>query len=131
MLKQITYTEAEKLINSKALFTRGVILSDSKEIELDIMSEPDAVNFSYRHGKITPKLMKEKLFDIFYHEEFQNDGGLVYYDTEGYKTVVELIERTDCKLMKDDIFYLTDGNMEEIMQLTDGTIAWFIRAEED
>ena len=129
MLKHITFTEAEKLINSKTLFTRSVILSNSKEVEFDIMSEPDAVNFSYRYGKITPELMTEKLFDIFYHDDFQNDGGLEYYDD--YDTVVELIERTDCTLMKDDGFYLTDGNMEEIMQLTDGTIAWFIKAEEE
>lgn len=130
MLKQITYTEAEKLINSKVVFAHATITENW--VDFTIINEPDfeggAVNFSDRGGEITPELMKEKLFDIFYHEDFQNDGGLVYYDTEEYKTVVELIERTDCKFMKDDTFYLTDGNMEDIMQLTDGTIAWFIKA---
>ena len=42
---------------------------------------------------------------------------------------MELLQTTSyISPTEDNYFYLTDGNMEEIMQLTDGTIAWFIKA---
>ena len=130
MLKQITFTEAEKLINSKVVFAHAIITKNW--VDFTIINEPDydggAVNFSDRGGEITPELMNEKLFDIFYHEDFQMDGGLEYY--KNYSSIMELLQTTSyIPPTEDNYFYLTDGNMEEIMQLTDGTIAWFIRAE--
>ena len=132
MLKQLTFAEAENLINSKVVFTHAVIAENW--VDFTIMNEPDydggSVNFSDRGGEISPALMKENLFDIFYHEDFQNDGGLAYY--EDYPSIMELLETTSYVTpTEDNYFYLTDGNMEEIMQLPDGTIAWFIRAEEE
>lgn len=130
MLKQINFTKAKELINAKWIFSYATI-SDGG-ISFEIMNEPDydggTVNYSFRSGDIYKRLMQENFFDIFYHEYFQNDGGLEYY--ENHFSVVDLLNSsTYPPLTENEKYYLTDGNMKEIMQLKNGTVAWFIKTE--
>ena len=132
MLKPITFTEAKALINAKLVFAYATIFDGG--IEFEIMNEPDydggVVNYSYRSGDIYDELMKENFFDIFYHEYFQNDGGLEYY--ENYPSVVDLLNNSlYTPLMENGNYYLTDGNTKEILSLSDNTRAWFIKKDSE
>ena len=68
------------------------------------------------------------LFDVFYDEEFQRDGSLAYLN--GYNSVFDLLDEEDFFnwAAEGNVFFLTDGNMEEISHLAEDYYT-FIKAE--
>jgi hypothetical protein len=95
-------------------------------------SADDCINWSNRTGDISDEIKKMNLFDVFYKEEFQNDGQLICMEdfkeafngnSKDFPSVFDLLEQEDYLFnwqSKNNRFYLTDGNMDEINDLSEG-----------
>lgn len=121
MFTSISYEKYIYLLNQKSVFTRFSVEKENKGvyISFDVISESDCINWSDRCGYITAENINDNLFDIFYSDDFQNDGAVCDYDS--YSSVVELLENEDCSLLlKSDCYYISDGNIKDILLLPDG-----------
>jgi len=104
ILEEISCDVAERMIDSKMPFCLVHILADRK-ICFEAITEYDdknlTLNVSKRSGEITDSMKEMELSDVFYHDDFGNDGYLVYLECDSEKSLFrQIVEEIDISNFK-------------------------------
>jgi len=83
ILEEVSRELAERLINNRQPFVL-VHVEDDGEVSFEGIAEYDSseliLNLSDRYGTLTEEMKDMGIDDVFYHDDFANDGGLVYLE---------------------------------------------------
>ena len=122
ILEEVSRELAERLVNNRQPFVLFHVEGDG-EVSFEGITEYDdselILNLSDRHGTLTEEMKDMGIDDVFYHDDFANDGGLVYLE-EG--TGITLYEQIDNEVNLSAFHcYLCSGkNMGDVSKLPVG-----------
>lgn len=123
ILEEVSRELAERLVNNRQPFVLVHVEGDG-EVSFEGITEYDAseliLNLSNRYGTLTEEMKDMGIDDVFYHDDFANDGGLVYLE-EG--TGITLYEQIDNEVNLSAFHcYLCSGkNMGDVSKLPAGS----------
>lgn len=123
ILEEVSRELAERLINNRQPFVL-VHVEDDGEVSFEGIAEYDSseliLNLSDRYGTLTEEMKDMGIDDVFYHDDFANDGGLVSLEEDSELT---LYEQIDCEVNLSAFHcYLCSGkNMGDVSKLPAGS----------
>lgn len=122
ILEEVSRELAERLVNNRQPFVM-VHVQDNGDVSFEGITEYDPseliLNLSDRSGTLTEEMKDMGIDDVFYHDDFANDGSLVYLE-EG--TGLTLYEQVDSEVDLSAFHcYLCSGkNMGDVSKLPAG-----------
>lgn len=123
ILEEASRELAKRLVNNRQPFAL-VHVEGNENVGFEGITEYDSseltLNLSDRQGKLTEEMKGMSIDEVFYHEDFCNDGGLVYLEE---RTGLTLYEQIDNEVNLSDFHcYLCSGkNMGDVSKLPAGS----------
>ncbi len=123
ILEEVSRELAERLIDNRQPFVL-VHVEGGGDVSFEGIAEYDSseliLNLSDRHGTLTEEMKDMGIDDVFYHEDFANDGGLVYLDEGTELTLYEQIDN-EVNLSAFHCYLCSGKNMGEVLKLPAGS----------
>lgn len=123
ILEEVSRELAERLVNNRQPFVLVHVEGDG-EVSFEGITEYDAseliLNLSYRHGTLTEEMKGMGIDDVFYHDDFANDGGLVYLEEGTGLTLYEQIDN-EVNLSAFHCYLCSGKNMGDVSNLPAGS----------
>lgn len=123
ILEEVSRELAERLINNRQPFVL-VHVEDDGEVSFEGIAEYDSseliLNLSDRYGTLTEEMKDMGIDDVFYHDDFANDGGLVYLEEGTELTLYEQIDN-EVNLSAFHCYLCSGKNMGDVSKLPAGS----------
>lgn len=123
ILKEVSRELAERLINNRQPFVLVHVEGDG-EVGFEGIAEYESseliLNLSDRYGTLTEEMKDMSVDDVFYHDDFVNDGGLVYLKEDTELTLYEQID-SEVNLSAFHCYLCSGKNMGDVSKLPAGS----------
>ena len=123
ILEEVSRELAERLINNRQPFVL-VHVEDGGEVGFEGIAEYDSseliLNLSDRYGTLTEEMKDMGIDDVFYHDDFANDGGLVSLEEDSELTLYEQIDY-EVNLSAFHCYLCSGKNMGDVSKLPAGS----------
>ena len=123
ILEEVSRELAERLVNNRQPFVLVHVEGDG-EVSFEGITEYDAseliLNLSNRYGTLTEEMKDMGIDDVFYHDDFANDGGLVYLEEGTGLTLYEQIDN-EVNLSAFHCYLCSGKNMGDVSKLPAGS----------
>ncbi len=123
ILEEVSRELAERLIGNRQPFVLVHVEGDG-EVSFEGITEYDAseliLNLSNRYGTLTEEMKDMSIDDVFYHDDFANDGGLVYLEEGTGLTLYEQIDN-EVNLSAFHCYLCSGKNMGDVSKLPAGS----------
>lgn len=123
ILEEVSRELAERLLNNRQPFVL-VHVEDGGEVSFEGIAEYDSseltLNLSHRYGTLTEEMKGMGIDDVFYHDDFANDGGLVYLEEGTELTLYEQIDN-EVNLSAFHCYLCSGKNMGDVSKLPAGS----------
>lgn len=123
ILEEVSRELAERLINNRQPFVL-VHVEDGGEVSFEGIAEYDSseliLNLSDRYGTLTEEMKDMGIDDVFYHDDFANDGGLVSLEEDSELTLYEQIDY-EVNLSAFHCYLCSGKNMGDVSKLPAGS----------
>lgn len=123
ILEEVSRELAERLINNRQPFVL-VHVEDDGEVSFEGIAEYDSseliLNLSDRYGTLTEEMKDMGIDDVFYHDDFANDGGLVSLEEDSELTLYEQIDY-EVNLSAFHCYLCSGKNMGDVSKLPAGS----------
>ena len=123
ILEEVSRELAERLVNNRQPFVLVHVEGDG-EVSFEGITEYDAseliLNLSDRYGTLTEEMKDMGIDDVFYHDDFANDGGLVYLEEGTGLTLYEQIDN-EVNLSAFHCYLCSGKNMGDVSKLPAGS----------
>ncbi|MBD5535953.1 MAG: hypothetical protein HDQ99_09915 [Lachnospiraceae bacterium] len=123
ILEEVSRELAERLVNNRQPFVLVHVEGDG-EVSFEGITEYDAseliLNLSNRYGTLTEEMKDMSIDDVFYHDDFANDGGLVYLEEGTGLTLYEQIDN-EVNLSAFHCYLCSGKNMGDVSKLPAGS----------
>ena len=123
ILEEVSRELAERLVNNRQPFVLVHVEGDG-EVSFEGITEYDAseliLNLSNRYGTLTEEMKDMSIDDVFYHDDFANDGGLVYLEEGTGLTLYEQIDN-EVNLSAFHCYLCSGKNVGDVSKLPAGS----------
>ena len=123
ILEAVSRELAERLVNNRQPFVL-VHVEGGGEVSFEGIAEYDSseliLNLSDRHGTLTEEMKDMGIDDVFYHDDFVNDGGLVTLEEDAELTLYEQIDN-EVNLSAFHCYLCSGKNMGDVSKLPAGS----------
>ena len=123
ILEEVSRELAERLVNNRQPFVLVHVEGDG-EVSFEGITEYDAseliLNLSNRYGTLTEEMKDMSIDDVFYHDDFANDGGLVYLEEGMGLTLYEQIDN-EVNLSAFHCYLCSGKNVGDVSKLPAGS----------
>lgn len=123
ILEEVSRELAERLVNNRQPFVL-VHVEGGGEVSFQGITEYDSseliLNLSDRYGTLTEEMKEMGIDDVFYHDDFANDGGLVYLEEGTGLTLYEQIDN-EVNLSAFHCYLCSGKNMGDVSKLPAGS----------
>ncbi len=123
ILEEVSRELAERLVNNRQPFVL-VHVEGGGEVSFEGIAEYDAseliLNLSDRYGTLMEEMKDMGIDDVFYHDDFANDGGLVYLEEGTGLTLYEQID-SEVNLSAFHCYLCSGKNMGDVSKLPAGS----------
>ena len=123
ILEAVSRELAKRLIDNRQPFVL-VHVEDGGEVGFEGIAEYDSseliLNLSDRHGTLTEEMKDMGVDEVFYHEDFANDGGLVTLEEDAGMTLYEQIDN-EVNLSAFHCYLCSGKNMGDVSKLPAGS----------
>ena len=123
ILEEVSRELAERLLNNIQTFVLVHVEGDG-EVSFEGIAEYDSseliLNLSDRYGTLTEEMKDMGIDDVFYHDDFANDGGLVSLEEDSELTLYEQIDN-EVNLSAFHCYLCSGKNMGDVSKLPAGS----------
>lgn len=123
ILEEVSQELAERLVNNRQPFVL-IHVEGNGEVSFEGITEYDSseliLNLSNRYGTLTEEMKDMSIDDVFYHDDFADDGGLVYLEEGTGRTLYEQIDN-EVNLSAFHCYLCSGKNMGDVSKLPAGS----------
>lgn len=123
ILEEASRELAERLVNNRQPFAL-LHVEGNGDVSFEGITEYDSseltLNLSDRRGTLTEEMKGMSADEVFYHEDFCNDGGLVYLEDGTEMTLYEQID-SEVNLSAFHCYLCSGRNMGDVSRLPAGS----------